>query len=93
MFNPKFNEVVPAVEAATLTLLKAAANVPSVKSFVLTSSRVSVFAPKVGEVVNATVNDWADYVVDLAKIVKEDDPSAPGIVCECFLCHRVRPKS
>jgi nucleoside-diphosphate-sugar epimerase len=83
-FSPRYDEVVPGIEALTETFLAAVARAPHVKSVVMTSSRIAVFNPTVGQDLDLTVNDWADYMVDLAKTVKEDDPIAPVLVCTCI---------
>lgn len=83
-FSPRYDEVVPSIEALTETFLAASSRAPHVKSVVMTSSRIAVFNPTFGQDLDLTVNDWADYMVDLAKTVKEDDPMAPVLVCKCI---------
>lgn len=81
--SPRYDDVIPPTEALTRTFLAAAARAPQVKSVVFTSSRIAVYAPEFGKDLNLTVNDWADYFVDQARAVKEDDPIAPVLVCKC----------
>jgi nucleoside-diphosphate-sugar epimerase len=81
-FSPKYDVVISTVKAMTTTFLDATAKAPNVKSVVMTSSRIAVFVPIFGEDINATVNDWADDLVDRAQTIKQDDPSAPVIICK-----------
>ena len=83
-FSPKYEEVVPAVEALTKTFLIAISKAPSVKSVVLTSSRIAAYDPVFGQDLNVTVNDWADYHIDNAKAIKQDDPMAPIAICGLY---------
>ncbi|RSH85395.1 hypothetical protein EHS25_004791 [Saitozyma podzolica] len=76
-FSPKYEEVVPTVEALTKTFINATSKASSVKSVVLTSSRIAAYDPVFGQDLNVTVNDWADYHIDNAKAIKQDDPMAP----------------
>jgi hypothetical protein len=58
--------VVKGVVEATVGLLKQAAQVPSVKAAVVTSSSISVFNPVYGQDIKPTLDDWLDPIVDLA---------------------------
>jgi hypothetical protein len=58
--------VVKGVVEATVGLLKQAAQVPSVKAAVVTSSRIAAFVPTYGQDIKPTLDDWFDPIVDLA---------------------------
>ncbi|KAF7377594.1 Aldehyde reductase 2 [Mycena sanguinolenta] len=74
-FSTTYEVVVGGVVQSTLVLMKAAAKVPSVKSFVLTSSRIAVFAPSYEDGdISPKLEQWGDHFVTMAKQVPEDDP-------------------
>lgn len=62
--DPKI--VVDGVVAGTLNFLRAAAQEPSVKRFVLTSSSSAALTPIPGEKLVATTESWNDEAVDVA---------------------------
>ncbi|KAF7377595.1 NAD(P)-binding protein [Mycena sanguinolenta] len=74
-FSTAYEVVVGGVVQSTLVLMKAAAKVPSVKSFVLTSSRIAVFAPSYEDGdISPKLDQWSDHFVTMAKQAPEDDP-------------------
>ncbi|KAF8201171.1 hypothetical protein K438DRAFT_1965692 [Mycena galopus ATCC 62051] len=65
---PSYDVVVGSVVESTVGLMKAAAEVPSVKSFVLTSSRMAIFAPDYEKPdISPKLNEWGDHFVTMAK--------------------------
>ncbi|KAF7377602.1 Epimerase domain-containing protein [Mycena sanguinolenta] len=72
-FSTIYETVVGGVVQSTLVLMKAAAKVPSVKSFVLTSSRIAIFHPSYGQPeISPKLNEWNDDFVMMAKQESED---------------------
>lgn len=76
------NKVVGQAVDATIGLLEAAAQVPEVKAFVLTSSRAAVYNPQYGKDAEWSLTDFADYLYDVAQQAADDDPSKPFLACE-----------
>ncbi|KAI0415567.1 aldehyde reductase [Xylaria grammica] len=64
--NPNPHEVVPGTVAGTVNALAAAAKVPSVKRFVLTSSSASALIPKPNNPVTVTTETWNEETVQYA---------------------------
>ncbi|KAJ6466833.1 hypothetical protein C8R45DRAFT_1219191 [Mycena sanguinolenta] len=80
-FSTAYEVVVAGVVQSTLALMKAAAKVPSVKSFVLTSSRIAVFAASYEDRdISPKLNQWGDHFITVAKQAPEDDPMKPVFV-------------
>lgn len=67
---------------SVLTLMKAAARIPSIKSFVLTSSCFSAFIAEYGKDVNVSLADFAEYAIPKARATPVDSPSRGKAVCE-----------
>jgi len=59
---------------ATLTVLRSAAATPSVKSVVLTSSRIAAYNQESGKTYNISVDTWFDEVVPMAWNAPADHP-------------------
>ncbi|KAF8201181.1 hypothetical protein K438DRAFT_1821528 [Mycena galopus ATCC 62051] len=79
--SPSYDVVVGGVVDSTLGLMKAAAKVPSVKSFVLTSSRVAIFAVDYEQPdISPKLNEWADHFVTMAKAAAENHPKKAVLV-------------
>ncbi|KAI0532782.1 aldehyde reductase [Xylaria digitata] len=64
--NPNPHEVVPDTIAGTVNALAAAAKVPSIKRFVLTSSSASALIPKPNNPVTVTTETWNEETVQYA---------------------------
>ncbi|KAJ6483992.1 hypothetical protein C8R45DRAFT_1099158 [Mycena sanguinolenta] len=78
---PLYDVVVGNVVQATVGLMKAAAKVPSVKSFVLTSSRVAIFKPDYDQPeISPKLDQWGDQFVDAAKQTPDDHPMKAVLV-------------
>ncbi|KAF8201178.1 hypothetical protein K438DRAFT_1821524 [Mycena galopus ATCC 62051] len=76
-----YDIVVGGVVDSTLGLMKAAAKVPSVKSFVLTSSRIAIFAPDYEQPdISPKLNEWGDHFVTMAKAAADDHPMKSVLV-------------
>jgi hypothetical protein len=73
--NPE--KAIEATAASVVGLMKAAANVPSVKSFVLTSSSVTVMATRVesGKEVHFSTEMFQEHVIEVAKSLPDDFPA------------------
>ncbi|KAJ6483993.1 hypothetical protein C8R45DRAFT_294753 [Mycena sanguinolenta] len=79
--SPLYDVVVGNVVQATVGLMKAAAKVPSVKSFVLTSSRITVFNPDYEQPeISPSLDQWGDQFVDMAKEAPDDHPAKAVLV-------------
>jgi hypothetical protein len=81
-FSSDYEKVVNASRDMTTTFLNAVLEHDSVKSVVLTSSRIAAYNPVYGKDIHATKNDWTDYFLDLAKNAPAEDPMAPMMICE-----------
>ncbi|KAF7376925.1 NAD(P)-binding protein [Mycena sanguinolenta] len=80
-FSISYDVVVGSVVAATVGLMKAAAKVPSVKSFVLTSSRIAIFNPDYDQPeISPKLGQWGDHFVDAAKQTPDDHPMKPVLI-------------
>ncbi|KAJ6483967.1 hypothetical protein C8R45DRAFT_1148101 [Mycena sanguinolenta] len=80
-FSISYDVVVGNVVQATVGLMKAAAKVSSVKSFVLTSSRIAIFNPDYEQSeISPKLDQWADHLVDAAKQTPDDHPMKPVLV-------------
>ncbi|KAJ6484101.1 hypothetical protein C8R45DRAFT_1148392 [Mycena sanguinolenta] len=74
-FSVLYDVVVGSVMQVTVGLMKAAAKVPSVKSFVLTSSRIAIFHPDYEHPeISPKLDQWGDQFVDAAKQAPDDHP-------------------
>ena len=71
--DPDPNNVVPEAIAGVTNLLTAAAEEPSVKRFVLTSSSTAAILPKPNNPVTVTVDTWNDELVSFVY----DNPPKP----------------
>ncbi|KAJ6466835.1 hypothetical protein C8R45DRAFT_1106261 [Mycena sanguinolenta] len=70
-----YEDVVGGVVQSTLILMKAAAKVPSVKSFVLASSRIAIFTPSYEQPeISPRLDEWNDQLITVAKQAPEDQP-------------------
>lgn len=69
---------------SVLALMKAAARSSSVKSFVLTSSFISVFVSEYGKDVHASLADFTEHFIPEARITPVDSPSRGMAVCEAI---------
>ncbi|KAF8201182.1 hypothetical protein K438DRAFT_1716897 [Mycena galopus ATCC 62051] len=79
--SPSYDTVVGGVVDSTLGLMKAAAKVPSVKSFVLTSSRIAIFTPDYEQPdISPKLNEWGDHFVTMAKAAADDHPMKPVLI-------------
>ncbi|KAJ6483996.1 hypothetical protein C8R45DRAFT_1214882 [Mycena sanguinolenta] len=79
-FSISYDDVVGNVVQATVGVMQAAAKVPSVKSFVLTSSRIAIFYPNYEQPeISPKLDQWGDHFVDAAKQTP-DDHSMKGIL-------------
>ncbi|KAJ7233851.1 hypothetical protein B0H12DRAFT_1212610 [Mycena haematopus] len=79
--STSYEVVVSGVVQSTLVLMKAAAKVPSIKSFVLTSSRIAIFAPDYEQPdISPKLDQWGDHFVTMAKQAPEDHPMKPVLV-------------
>ncbi|KAJ6483969.1 hypothetical protein C8R45DRAFT_1148106 [Mycena sanguinolenta] len=74
-FSISYDDVVGNVVQATVGVMKAAAKVASVKSFVLTSSRIAIFRPDYEQPeISPKLDQWGDHFVDAAKQTPDDHP-------------------
>jgi thioester reductase-like protein len=80
-FSTDTEKLVNDVKTATVEVMRTAASVPSIKAFVLTSSRIAVYNPVYGEDKEWSTKDFADYFYDLAKSVPADDPKKAVLTC------------
>lgn len=64
--DPNPHNVIPGTVSGTLNTLKAAAQEPSVKRFVLTSSSTAALQPKPNNPIEVTTDTWNDEAVKLA---------------------------
>lgn len=64
--DPNPHNVIPGTIAGTVNALQAAAQEPSVKRFVLTSSSLAALIPKPNHPVQVTAETWNDEAVELA---------------------------
>jgi nucleoside-diphosphate-sugar epimerase len=85
-FSIDYESVMEGTRAMTTTFLTSAQKQESVKSVVLTSSRIAAYNPVHGKDIHVTKNDWTDYFLDLAKNAEVDDPMKPMMTCK-FLAH------
>lgn len=74
-------EIIDAVVAATVGLMKEASKVPSIKAFTLTSSRAAAFVPpeKPGEPLVITKDVYFDSATETALSMPKDHPMLPGM--------------
>ncbi|KAJ6483972.1 hypothetical protein C8R45DRAFT_931428 [Mycena sanguinolenta] len=73
--STSYDVVVRSVVQATMGLMKAAAKVSSVKSFVLTSSRITIFNPDYEQPeISPKLDQWGEHFVDAAKQTPDDHP-------------------
>ncbi|KAJ6483964.1 hypothetical protein C8R45DRAFT_999818 [Mycena sanguinolenta] len=80
-FSISYDVVVGSVVQATVGLMKAAAKVSSVKSFVLTSSRIAIFNPDYEQPeISPKLDQWGDHFVDAAKQTPDDNPMKAVLV-------------
>lgn len=75
-------QVLEAAKRPTLHLLEAASRVPSIESFVLCSSCVSVYNPETGKEYYPKLDEFADYALSAARSLPDDDPGKGGMACE-----------
>ncbi|KAJ6517113.1 hypothetical protein DFH09DRAFT_1048804 [Mycena vulgaris] len=76
-----YEAVVGGVVQSIVGLMKAAAQVPSVKAFVLTSSRIAAFAPDYAEPdIHPTLDQWNDQFITIAQQIPTDHPMKPLLV-------------
>ncbi|KAJ6483995.1 hypothetical protein C8R45DRAFT_1099160 [Mycena sanguinolenta] len=74
-FSISYDDVVGNVVQATVGVMKAAAKVTSVKSFVLTSSRIAIFRPDYEQPeISPKLDQWGDQFVEAAKQTPDDHP-------------------
>ncbi|KAK7967038.1 aldehyde reductase [Apiospora aurea] len=79
-FRPAPRETVDGTVAATVGLLREAAKVPSVKAFVLTSSRVAAFnPPPPGDHLHVTSDTFLDDAAEKALATPATDPDLPSL--------------
>ncbi|GIJ91135.1 hypothetical protein Asppvi_010100 [Aspergillus pseudoviridinutans] len=64
--DPNPHNVIPGTISGTVNALEAAAQEPSVKRFVLTSSSTAALIPKPNSAVKVTTDTWNDEAVELA---------------------------
>jgi nucleoside-diphosphate-sugar epimerase len=81
-FSSDYEKVVNASRNMTTTFLHAVRKHDSVKSVVLTSSRIAAYNPVYEKDIHVTKTDWTDYFLDLAKDASADDPMAPMMICK-----------
>lgn len=81
-FSNDYEGTIKATKQMTNTFLTAANNEASVRSVVLTSSRIASYQPEAGKDIHATNKDWTDFFFDLAEKAKDDDPNKPVFICE-----------
>lgn len=63
--------------------MKAAAKVPTIKSFVVTSSRIAVYAAQYGVDGEYPLPEtFSDYFYDLAVQCGDEDPLKPVLTCK-----------
>ncbi|KAJ6510941.1 hypothetical protein C8R45DRAFT_1068804 [Mycena sanguinolenta] len=78
---PSYEAVVGGVVQSIVGLMKAAAQVPSVKAFVLTSSRIAAFAPDYAEPeIHPTLEQWSDQLTTIAQQIPTNHPMKPLLV-------------
>lgn len=75
--------------ADILGVLKAAAAVPSVKSFVLTSSSNCSGKEKEGDTERYALDKFADHLIPLSRSLPDSEPIKPLVICE-YQCSNVR---
>jgi len=79
--SPDPNEVIPQVIAAVIGLLKSAANTPSIKSFVFTSSSMAADDGVPSQTVSIDSSSWNDAMITEAwKITSAPFPPTHGFV-------------
>ncbi|KAJ6484098.1 hypothetical protein C8R45DRAFT_1214954 [Mycena sanguinolenta] len=79
--STSYDSVVGNAIQAIVGLMKAAAKTPSVKSLVLTSSRIAIFNPDYEQPdISPKLDQWGDHFVDAAKQTPEDDPMKPVLI-------------
>ncbi|KAK9896796.1 NAD(P)-binding protein [Cystobasidium minutum MCA 4210] len=77
-FSPDVNKVVQDSIDGALNIMKAASKVPSIKSLVMTSSRIAVYAVQYGVDGEYPLPEtFSDYFYDLALNADDADPSKP----------------
>ncbi|CAO1603812.1 hypothetical protein XANCAGTX0491_007391 [Xanthoria calcicola] len=64
--SPDPNKIIPSVIAGALNALSAAANEPSIKRFVFTSSSTAILIPRLNEEFTITTDQWNDAAVAAA---------------------------
>lgn len=65
----------------TRVFLEATNKHESIKSVILTSSRITAYQPEHGKDIHATKNDWTDWFIDAAANAKEGDPVKGILTC------------
>ncbi|KAF7175191.1 hypothetical protein CNMCM7691_006595 [Aspergillus felis] len=79
--DPNPHNVIPGTISGTVNALEAAAQEPSVKRFVLTSSSTAALIPKPNNAVKVTTDTWNDEAVELAY---RDPPYEPERVLPVY---------
>ena len=80
-FSTDTKVVIDGAVGGTIAALRASAATPSVKRFVLTSSRIAVYNAEPGQNLHFTANDWFDAVVPLAWAASADDSNKAMYTC------------
>ncbi|EMR66145.1 putative aldehyde reductase protein [Eutypa lata UCREL1] len=78
--DPNPHNVIPGTVSGTVNALKAAAQEPSVKRFVLTSSSTAALIPKPNNPIKVTTDTWNDEAVELAYRDPPYEPERAGPV-------------
>lgn len=81
-FSSDYESVIKGSRDMTSTFLNAVEKHTSVKSVVLTSSRIASYQPVWGQDIHVTNQDWSDFFLDLAKNAKDDDPAKGLLTCK-----------
>lgn len=85
-FSSNVDKTVQAAIDGTVNLMKAAAKVPTIKSFVVTSSRIAVYAAQYGVDGEYPLPEtFSDYFYDLAVQCGDEDPLKPVLTCELLI--------
>jgi nucleoside-diphosphate-sugar epimerase len=81
-FAPNPDVVINTSVDMTLNVLKSATRVPSIKSAVVTSSRVAMWHNAYGPDITVSKDTWNTPFLELAYSLSDDDPGKGFAVCE-----------
>lgn len=81
-FSTDFEQVIRNATDASVNILKEAAKIPSIKSFVLTSSCLAVYLPQSGSEQTYSLDQYADHLLPILKTLPANDPRVPALGCK-----------